>query len=212
MIMTDLPITDKKVLIDLTPEKVMEKLRAGNARYTGGKMRQQEYTVQRQQTAAGQYPYAIVLSCIDSRVIPEVIFDTGIGELFVARIAGNIVSRDILGSMEYACAVTGSKVILVLGHTSCGAVKGAVEGVVLGNLTGALRPLQLAVAAAKEEEREDPSPDQKAFIDRVARHNVEITLNDVRGQSTLLREMEEQGEIIIAGAMYDHVTGKVSWL
>ena len=212
MIMTDLPIRDKKILKDLTPQKAMEMLRAGNARYAGGKMRQQAYGVQRQQTAEGQYPYAIVLSCIDSRVIPEVIFDTGIGELFVARIAGNIINRDILGSMEYACVVTGSKVIVVLGHTSCGAVKGAVEGVVVGNLTGALRPLQLAVAAAKKEEREDPSPDKKAFIDRVARRNVEITLNDVRGQSTLLRDMEEQGEIIITGAMYDHVTGKVSWM
>ena len=209
--MTDLPITDKKVLKDLTPEKTMEMLMAGNARYTGGSMRRQEHALQRRQTAEGQYPYAIVLSCIDSRVIPEVIFDTGIGELFVARIAGNIVNRDILGSMEYACAVTGSKGIVILGHTSCGAVKGAVEGVVLGNLTGALRPLQLAVAAAKKEERENPSPDKKVFIDRVARRNVEITLNDVRSQSTLLREMEEKGEIIIAGAMYDHMTGKVNW-
>ncbi len=212
MIMADLPITGKKKLQDLSPARVLKMLAEGNARYTGGTFRRHDYARQREMTVAGQYPYAIILSCIDSRVIPEVIFDTGIGELFVARIAGNIVNRDILGSMEYACAVTGSKVIVVMGHTSCGAVKGAVDGVVLGNLTGALRPLQLAVAVAEKEERKDPSRDEGAFVDRVARVNVELTLRDIRGQSRVLSEMEEQGAILITGAMYDHVTGEVEWI
>ncbi len=204
-----MPLKDKEALAALLPGEVLEMLRAGNARYVHGTQREQEHARARALTAGGQYPYAVVLSCIDSRVIPEVIFDAGIGELFVVRIAGNIVNRDILGSLEYACAVTGSKVVVVMGHTSCGAVKGAVSEVVLGNLTGALRPLRLAVALTREE---GTDPGDPAFADAVALTNVRVTLRDIREQSPVLREMEEKGEIIIAGAMYDHVSGEVSWL
>ena len=207
-----LPVTDNRTLQKITPAEVLEMLREGNARYVEGAGREHDHPQGRALTAAGQYPYAIVLSCIDSRVIPEVLFDTGIGELFVVRIAGNIVNRDILGSMEYACGVTGSKAIVVMGHTSCGAVKGAVDNVVLGNLTGALRPLQLAVRMADPRSYGEHTSADKDFVDSVARKNVEITLEDIRGQSSLLREMEEKGDITIAGAMYDHVTGKVEWM
>jgi carbonic anhydrase len=210
--MNDLPLTNKEELTSLTPAEVLQMLRKGNDRYVSGEGFAHDHRRSRQLTATGQYPYAIVLSCIDSRVIPEAIFDTGIGELFVVRIAGNIVNRDILGSMEYACAVTGSKVVVVMGHTSCGAVKGAVDKVVLGNLTGALRPLQLAVTMADPQNHLEHTSSDKEFVDIVARKNVEITMEDIRGQSAVLREMEEQGRILIAGAMYDHVTGKVEWM
>ena len=210
--MNDLPLTNKEVLTALTPAEVLQMLRKGNERYMAGEGLSRDHRSSRQLTATGQYPYAIVLSCIDSRVIPEAIFDAGIGEMFVVRIAGNIVNRDILGSMEYACAVTGSKVIVVLGHTACGAVKGAVDGVVLGNLTGALRPLQLAVTMADPQNHLEHTSSDKEFVDIVARKNVEITVGDIRGQSAVLREMEEQGRILITGAMYDHVKGKVEWM
>ena len=210
--MPELPINSKERLQALTPAEAVGLLKAGNDRYVKKTARVHDPAEMRQLTAAGQHPYAIVLSCIDSRVIPEVIFDAGIGELFVARIAGNIVNRDILGSMEYACAVTGSKVVVVLGHTACGAVKGAVDKVVLGNLSGALRPLQLAIAQAEAEYPGDPASAGKEFVDRVAAKNVELSIEDVRAQSSVLREVEEKGQIIITGAMYDHVSGEVSWM
>ncbi len=201
----------KEELLQLTPQEVLERLRAGNERYVRGGILPHDAAAARERTATGQHPYAVVLGCIDSRVVPEMIFDAGLGELFVVRIAGNIVNRDILGSLEYACAVTGSKVVVVLGHTSCGAVKGAVDGVVLGNLSGALRPLQLAVEKTARLLPGDHTSADKVFVDSVARKNVHISVDDIRRQSQVLREMEQRGEIIIAGAMYDHLTGKVSW-
>ncbi len=158
----------------------------------------------------GQYPKAIVLSCVDSRVPVEDVFDRGIGDIFVARVAGNFVNQDILGSMEFACKVSGSKIVLVLGHEHCGAVKASIDDVKLGNITAMLENIKPAVDQVNYDgERNSSNP---SFVSMVCKSNVENTMNEIRNRSDILREMEENGEIIITGAIYDMDTGKVSFL
>lgn len=197
----------KQTLSTMTPDKALEMLKAGNQRFVENKQEKRNFAEQIAQTSEGQYPFAVVLGCVDSRVPPEVVFDLGIGDIFGIRIAGNFVNEDILGSMEFATKVVGSKHILVLGHTSCGAIQGAKDQVELGNLTGLLNKLQPAVKAAKETNT-GGDPD----INEIAEMNVQLTIEQVKQQSPILRELWENGEIGISGGMYDVYTGKVTFL
>jgi len=195
----------------LTPDAVIQYLKEGNSRFVESKLTDRDYSQQVHETSLEQYPEAIVLSCIDSRVPVEIVFDKGIGDIFVARIAGNIVDSDILGSMEYSCKVSGAKVILVLGHMDCGAVKSAVDYVKLGNITGILEKIQHSVQSFPDYTG-DKSSRNYEFVDMVGKKNVMETINNIRKDSPILKEMEDKGEIIIEGAFYDVKTGKVEFL
>ncbi len=197
----------------ITPEKALNLLKEGNQRFVQKQQVARDLAVQVEQTSTGQYPFASVLSCIDSRVPAELVFDQGIGDIFSARVAGNFVNTDILGSMEFACKLAGTKLILVLGHTACGAVKGACDHAELGNLTSMLANLAPAVEAIKEpaaaEERTSANID---FVNAVGTKNVALTIARFREESEVLAEMEKAGEIAIIGGMYDLATGKVNFL
>jgi carbonic anhydrase len=188
----------------------MDELKKGNERFRAGKMVPRNYLAEKRSSASGQFPAAVVLGCLDSRVPAEIIFDAGIGDTFIGRVAGNVVNDDMLGSMEFACAVSGAKVVLVLGHTACGAVKGAIDDVVLGNLTGLLARIKPAIPATKfEGER---STKNATYVDAVARTNVVLALAEIRRRSPILEELEKKGSIKISGAMYDLSTGQVDFV
>jgi len=195
----------------LTPAQVLESLRRGNERFASGTPRSRDMLHDQRTTAAGQYPHAVVLSCIDSRAPAEIVFDAGIGDIFNARIAGNIADNDLVGSMEFACAVSGAKVVLVMGHTNCGAIKGAIDRVELGNLTGLLKKIDPAVKAVHDVKGEHSSKNKK-FVEAVAEANVRLTMDRVRELSPVLRDMEKAGKIRIAGCIYDLETGRVQFL
>jgi carbonic anhydrase len=194
----------------LTPDEILESLREGNRRFTSGTLTLRDHSKLIRDGVNGQFPKAIILSCIDSRVPVEDVFDKGIGDLFVARVAGNIVNEDILGSMEFSCKVSGAKVVLVIGHEYCGAIKGAIDNVKLGNLTALLKKITPAVQACQHYHGEKTSKNP-AFIDMVIKENVKITVNNIRAQSPILNEMEQKGEIKIVGAYYDMDNGSVSF-
>lgn len=194
----------------MTPGQIVRELKKGNERFRAGKMASRNYLAEMRTSAAGQYPAAVILGCLDSRVPAEIIFDAGIGDTFIGRVAGNIVNDDMLGSMEFACAASGAKVVLVLGHTACGAVKGAIDDVVLGNLTGLLARIKPAISATKFEG--EKSSKNAAYVDAVARTNVTLTLAEIRRRSPILEELEKKGSIQITGAMYELATGMVSFL
>lgn len=194
----------------VTPQLIIDRFRRGNERFANGKGSRRNHLKQVKATASGQYPLASVVSCIDSRAPAEIVFDQGIGDLFNARVAGNIVNEDILGSLEFASRVAGAKLIVVLGHTSCGAIKGACDDVKLGNLTGLLSKIKPAVDAVPKDGK-DRSSKNYAFVDMVAERNVRLTVEAIRAKSPVLKEMEDKGEIKIVGAMYDLQTGKVQW-
>jgi len=194
----------------MTPQLILDRFREGNARFVSGKSKQRNYVKQVKATAAGQFPLATVLSCIDSRAPAELVFDQGIGDLFNARVAGNIANEDILGSLEFGSKVMGAKLIVVLGHTSCGAIKGACDDVKLGNLTGLLAKIKPAMSKVPNDGK-DRSSKNYAFVEMVAEQNVRLTLETIRAKSPVLKEMEDKGEIKIVGAMYDVKTGKVDW-
>ena len=194
----------------LTPTQVIEELKKGNERFRAGKMVAHDYLAQQGSTATGQFPAAVVLGCIDSRAPAEIIFDVGIGDTFNARIAGNVVNDDLLGSLEFACGVAGAKVVLVFGHTACGAVKGAIDDVEMGNLTGLLARIKPAISATKFDG--EKSSKNTAYVDAVARTNVVIALDSIRRRSPILEDLEKKGSIQIAGAMYDLATGKVEFV
>lgn len=197
----------------MTPEKALEMLKEGNQRFLSGAPRERKLNQQVIETAYGQYPFASIIGCIDSRVPTSLIFDQGIGSLFSARVAGNIVNDDILGSLEFACKLAGAKLVVVLGHTSCGAVKGACDQAELGNLTALLSKINPAVLAVTEPEiPEERTSKNAAFVDAVALENVRLTVQNVRTYSNVLRSMEKQGAIKIIGAMYDVATGEVQFL
>lgn len=200
----------KELQQDMTPLQVLQKLKDGNKRFAAGKSLQHNYRDAMHQTSGGQYPAAIILSCIDSRTPSEIIFDQNIGDVFNARIAGNFVNTDILGSMEFACKVAGAKLILVVGHSKCGAVKGACDHVQLGNLSSVINEITPAVDAVKNIEGERNSKND-AFVEAVARENVLLAIKEIRDKSDILSEMEAKGEIVIAGAMYDLKTGVVEF-
>src|SRR6516165_5421396 len=194
----------------MTPTQVIERLKKGNERFRAGKMAPRDYLAEKRSSAAGQYPAAVILGCFDSRVPAEIIFDAGIGDTFTGRVAGNVVNDDMLGSMEFACGVSGAKLVLVLGHTACGAVKGAIDDVVLGNLTGLLARIKPAIPATKfDGER---SSKDSAYVDAVARTNVALGLGEIRRRSTILEDLEKKGTIKITGAMYNLSTGVVDFV
>jgi carbonic anhydrase len=196
----------------MTPDLALERLKQGHQRFLAGKSTLQDYQKQIAITGTGQYPFATILSCIDSRTPPEAIFDLALGDAFAPRIAGNIVNDDILGSLEFASHLAGSKLIVVLGHSHCGAVKGACDGAQLGNLTGLLSKIRPAVDATANVAGEDRSSKNHAFVDAAAHTNVLLTVAAIRSKSAILKEMERKGEIKIVPAMYDIETGKVEFL
>ena len=188
-------------------------LKEGNSRFVENKKTDRDLLAQVRQTTSGQYPFATILSCIDSRVSAELVFDQGVGDIFSARVAGNIVNEDILGSMEFACKLAGTKVIVVLGHTSCGAVKGACDDAKLGNLTILLHKIKAAVRAVSQPADESQrSSKNLEFVNSVAEKNVQLTIEDIRSLSPVLKDMEDNGEIAIVGAMYDIADGKVHFM
>lgn len=191
-------------------EEALERLKEGNGRFVAERREERDLMQQVRLTSGGQSPFAAVLGCIDSRVPPELVFDQGIGDIFTVRIAGNFVNRDILGSLEFACKVAGARLIVVLGHSNCGAIMGACDGVRLGNLTGMLSKLRPAIAAVAEVEGARSS-ENASFVQRVAEKNVELTAQAITAQSPVLSEMVERGEIAVVGAMYDVESGVVSF-
>jgi carbonic anhydrase len=193
----------------LTPGQIVALMKDGNQRFRLGKESPHDYLAQQKASAKGQYPAAVILSCIDSRAPAETIMDMGIGDTFNARVAGNIANDDIVGSMEFACKVAGAKVVLVMGHTACGAIKGAIDNVQLGNLTGLLAKLRPAVSAT--EYRGERSASNYGFVDAVARTNVERTIADIRRRSSILAELETSDAINLVGAMYNLETGLVDF-
>ena len=195
----------------LTPEKVIELLKEGNKRFASGKVTLRNHKEQIRRAVSNQFPKAIVLSCVDSRVPVEDVFDRGIGDMFVARVAGNFVNTDILGSMEFACKVSGAKLILVLGHEYCGAVKGAIDSVELGNLTAMLEKIKPAVNSFSGYDGEKASANAE-FVHMVAEKNVQLNVEKIRQESPILQAMEASGEIKIVGAMYEMVTGQVNFM
>jgi carbonic anhydrase len=196
----------------MTPDKSLQFLKEGNQRFQSNLKANRNLLEQVNDTSDGQFPFATILSCIDSRVSAELVFDQGLGDIFSVRIAGNFVNSDILGSMEFGCKLAGTKLIVVLGHTACGAVKGACDDARLGNLTGMLAKIKPAVKAVTEPK--DPSlrnSKNSEFVDNVAAKNVQLTIDRILEESDVLAEMEKNGEIKIVGAMYDINTGAVNF-
>jgi len=200
----------KETQASITPDYAIQLLKEGNNRFQDKTKAERDLMEQVKETSKGQYPYATILSCIDSRVSSELIFDQGIGDIFSARIAGNFVNNDILGSMEFACKLAGTKLILVLGHTACGAVKGACDDAKLGNLTGMLSKIKPAVnAVSSPEDASLRNSSNIDFVNEVAKKNVELTMDKIVEDSPVLAEMQANGEIKIVGGMYDINSGAV---
>jgi carbonic anhydrase len=195
----------------ITPDLALQRLKDGNERFISGDSIVRNLPEQVAATGTGQFPYATVLSCIDSRAAPELVFDQGIGDIFSPRVAGNFLNDDILGSMEFASKVAGSRLIVVLGHTSCGAIKGACDNVQLGYVSALVETLQPAVMAVPDDGSERTSKNA-AFVEKVAHANVEITVKDIVDRSEILRDMAAKGQIKVVGAMLDVETGKVTFL
>ena len=192
-----------------TPEQIIERAKAGNRRYLTGTQVQRDFLAEQKATAAGQYPAAVVLGCIDSRAPAEIVFDLGIGDIFNCRVAGNIENPDILGSMEFATHLSGAKVVLVLGHSGCGAIKGAISDAKLGSLTQLLTKIKPAIAATTY--NGDRSADNAAFVNAVARKNVELTMANIRRNSPVMAELEKSGRLKVVGAFQDLATGAVDF-
>jgi carbonic anhydrase len=194
----------------LTPDQVIKSLKEGNVRFTNNDLTKRDHSKQVRNSTLSQFPKAIVLSCVDSRVPVEDVFDRGIGDLFVARVAGNFVNEDILGSMEFACKVSGSKLILVMGHEHCGAIKAAIDDVKLGNITSMLGNIKPAVESIQY--AGERTSKNEEFVHMVCESNVKNTIDQIRINSPILKEMEANGEIKIVGSVYDMDNGKVVWL
>lgn len=195
----------------LTPDQVLESLKKGNESFTGDGLTLRDHSAMVRKAAIGQYPKAVILSCLDSRIPVEDIFDKGIGDLFVARVAGNLVNEDILGSMEFGCKVAGAKLILVMGHNECGAVKAGIDNVQLGNISSLVNKIRPAVDSSSNFNGDKVSKN-KNYVDNVAQNNVRLNMSLIKLKSDILREMVEKGEIKIAGALYDLNTGKVNFI
>lgn len=200
-------VTTKAMQEAMTPDQVLADLKAGNERFVARRSTHQDWLAQAATTASeGQFPKAIVLGCLDSRVPAEIIFDQAIGDIFVGRVAGNFENTDMLGSMEFGTKLAGSKLIVVLGHTSCGAVKGAIARAKLGNLTETLGNIEPAMKRAGEPTEGDE------YVQRVMIENVKQTVEDIVARSPVMAELIEAGELKVVGAWYDLATGKVNWL
>lgn len=194
----------------LSPDEVLQSFERGNLRFINSDLTARDHSAQVRKSATGQFPKAVVLSCLDSRVPVEDVFDRGIGDIFVGRVAGNFVNEDLLGSMEFGCKVAGAKLILVLGHEYCGAVKAAIDNVQLGNITALVSKIRPAVE--KVEYEGDRSSNNEEFVHLVCESNVKHTIEQIRLNSPILKEMEDNGEIKIAGAVYDMETGVVTFM
>lgn len=197
----------KEIQANITPKIAHEILVKGNNRFVENVKAQRDLKAQVFDTQKGQYPFAVILSCIDSRVPAELVFDQGIGDIFSVRVAGNIINKDILGSMEYSCKVAGSKIVVVMGHTKCGAVTAACNNVELGNITHLLDKIKPAVNTIRKSE----APMNDSEIEDVAIKNVLMSIDRITKESPLLKEMEENGEIEIIGAIYSVSNGKVDF-
>ena len=195
----------KEIQDGISPDRAIEMLKEGNQRFLNKNETERDLHVQVNQTSGGQFPYAAVLSCIDSRVPVELTFDQGIGDIFSARVAGNIINEDILGSIEYACGVAGSKAILVLGHTKCGAVTAACQGVELGNITALLSKVKPAI-------KEVQNRTGQLEVEEVTKSNVNQSIQEIREKSALLADLEKEGKIKIVGAVYHVEDGRVTFL
>ena len=200
----------KEILAAITPSMALTLLNEGNKRFLNNLKVNRNLLQQANETSDGQHPFAIILSCIDSRTSAELIFDQGLGDIFSVRIAGNIINEDILGSMEFACKVAGSKIIVVLGHTKCGAVKGACDHIEMGNLTALLNKIRPAVddETLTKENRNSNNP---VFVENVATINVKRTVKSIMQRSPILKEMIESGQIGIVGGTHDISTGEVTF-
>ena len=195
----------KEIQDGISPDRAIEMLKEGNQRFLNKNEAERDLHVQVNQTSGGQFPYAAVLSCIDSRVPVELTFDQGIGDIFSARVAGNIINEDILGSIEYACGVAGSKAILVLGHTKCGAVTAACQGVELGNITALLSKVKPAIKEVQERTGQ-------LEVEEVTKSNVNQSIQEIREKSALLADLEKEGKIKIVGGVYHVEDGRVTFL
>ena len=194
----------------ITPDSALDLLKAGNRRFINNLQADRNLLQQASATSRGQYPFATILSCIDSRTSAEIIFDQGLGDIFSVRIAGNIINNDILGSMEFACNVAGSRIIVVLGHSKCGAIKSACDSVEMGNLTALLAKIRPAVEAEKSvQENRDSGNDE--FVEKVALLNVERTMQGIEQGSSILKDMLENNQILLVGGMHDIATGEVTF-
>ncbi len=200
------PTKEKQAAV--TPQSALAELKAGNARFVSGHPLKRDLQADVKATALGQFPVAVVLSCLDSRKPIEIVLDQGVGDIFSARVAGNVVNEDILGSMEFGCKVSGAKLIAVLGHTNCGAVKGAIDDVKLGNLTELLDKIKPAIAQAAADVQPRNSKNL-GFVDKVAEANVRLVMQQIRERSPILREMIDQNQIGLVGGMYDLSTGEI---
>ncbi len=196
----------------LTPDQVLADLKEGNRRFVEGRMIDRDYLSQAEATVSGQYPKAAILGCVDSRVPPETIFDQGIGDVFVGRVAGNVEDTNLIGSMEFATKVAGSKVLVILGHTSCGAIKGAADGVELGNLTALLDEFDDAIARADAATDGEASSANAEFLQIAIEENVRETVAGILERSSVLAEMVDSGDLLVVGGVYDLATGQVNWL
>jgi carbonic anhydrase len=193
----------------ISPGLALDMLKLGNQRFLRGEKLQRNFVRQINKTSGGQFPYAVILSCIDSRVPTEVIFDQGIGDLFNARIAGNFLNLDILGSLEFACKIAGAKLIVVMGHTSCGAIKAACDQAEMGHITQMLAKIRPAVQATNYEADEDTSSKNIEYVNRVALKNVELAIGKIHMESEILHDLYKNQKIDIVGSMYDVTSGKV---
>jgi carbonic anhydrase len=198
----------KEIQAATTPDAALAELKAGNARFVAGHPLHRNMPADVKATASGQYPFAVVLSCLDSRQPIEIVLDQGIGDIFSARVAGNVLNEDILGSMEFACKVSGAKLIAVIGHSNCGAIKGAVDDVELGNLTGLLGKIKPAMDAVPADVTPRTSKNAD-YVDQVAEANVRLVMQQIRDRSPILKEMLDNNQIGLVGGMYDLSTGEV---
>jgi len=194
----------------MTPTEILDELKKGNERFRAGKPTPHDYRDQKRSSAAGQFPAVAFLGCIDSRAPAEIIFDTGIGDGFNARVAGNVVNDDLTGSLEFACAVAGAKVIVLFGHTACGAIKGAIDDVEMGNLTGLLARVKPAISATTYTGTK--SSKNGAYVDAVARTNVLVGLDNMRRRSPILADLEKKKALLLVGGMYDLTSGVVEFI
>ncbi len=197
----------KESQASMSPSQALQSLKDGNARFVSGQTKSRDWSAKVIATSTGQYPFAAVVGCIDSRAPSEIILDQGIGDIFVLRSAGNVVDTDVFGGLEFATKVTGAKLIVVMGHTECGAIKGAIDGVKMGNLTALLAKIQSAVRDSGPGNSKD-----KAYVTKVTQQNVRDSIQEIRERSSILRELIDSKQIGIAGAMYDVSTGSVTFL
>lgn len=205
-------LLNKETQTKLTPDQVYDALKQGNNRYVNNQLTEVSLDGLRSDSVNGQFPQAIVLSCIDSRVVVEQVFDQALGDIFVARVAGNFTNTDIVASMEYACGVAGSKLIVVLGHEGCGAVKAACDNVELGNITSLLSNITPSVAAVKGRADAPHNSSNAAFVNAAIDENVNQTIDKIRSMSPMLKDLEDQGAIQVKGGVYKLATGQVDWL